>query len=261
MRDKINHPDHYTWLKEVAGIEVIDITRHMDFDLGSALKYILRAGRKHEAGMSNDDKRIEDLKKARWYLDDEIGRLERQNGGWSTSKVERTNDVMGAAGVPNATPPSETEPGYDFVDLGLSVKWAAHNVEDIATQLKNRTMLHDHGKYRDCDSFCSGGRVPTKAEFDELINNCYYGWTKNGGKFTSMKNGNSVYFPADGYFNEELFTSKGRGVHGYYWSSTPDLNDIQSAWCLVVDADECDEYLIPKDQLLSIRLVQDYEGK
>lgn len=74
----VNHPDHYTWLKEVAGIEVIDITRHMDFDLGSALKYILRAGRKHEVGMDDNDKRIEDLKKARWYLDDEIGRLERE---------------------------------------------------------------------------------------------------------------------------------------------------------------------------------------
>ena len=74
----VNHPGHYTWLKEVAGIEVIDITRHMSFDLGSALKYILRAGRKHEKGMTDEAKRIEDLKKARWYLDDEIGRLLRE---------------------------------------------------------------------------------------------------------------------------------------------------------------------------------------
>ena len=38
--DKVNHPSHYTWLKDKCGIEVIDITRHMDFNLGNAIKYI-----------------------------------------------------------------------------------------------------------------------------------------------------------------------------------------------------------------------------
>ena len=33
--DKVNHPSHYLWLKDKIGIEVIDITRHMDFDLGN----------------------------------------------------------------------------------------------------------------------------------------------------------------------------------------------------------------------------------
>ena len=42
--DSVNHPAHYTWLKDLCGIEVIDITRHMDFCLGCAIKYILRAG-------------------------------------------------------------------------------------------------------------------------------------------------------------------------------------------------------------------------
>ena len=42
--DNVNHPPHYTWLKDKCGIEVIDITRHMDFCLGNAIKYILRAG-------------------------------------------------------------------------------------------------------------------------------------------------------------------------------------------------------------------------
>ena len=46
--NKVNHPSHYTWLKDKIGIEVIDITRHMDFDLGNAIKYILRAGHKTE---------------------------------------------------------------------------------------------------------------------------------------------------------------------------------------------------------------------
>ena len=70
--DNVNHPSHYTWLKEKCGIEVIDITRHMDFDLGNVIKYVLRAGHKSENGMSDIDKQIEDLKKAGWYLKDKI---------------------------------------------------------------------------------------------------------------------------------------------------------------------------------------------
>lgn len=74
--DNVNHPSHYTWLKDKCGIEVIDITRNMDFDLGNAIKYILRAGRKHEDGYDDKSKTIEDLKKAIWYITDEINMLE-----------------------------------------------------------------------------------------------------------------------------------------------------------------------------------------
>jgi hypothetical protein len=75
MEDNVNHPPHYTWLKDKCGIEVIDITRHMDFCLGNAIKYILRAGHKQEASMSNKEKEIEDLKKAIWYINDRIKQL------------------------------------------------------------------------------------------------------------------------------------------------------------------------------------------
>ena len=74
--DNVNHPPHYTWLKDKCGIEVIDITRHMDFDLGNVIKYVLRQGLKSEEGMSNTEKALEDLKKARWYLDDKIKQIE-----------------------------------------------------------------------------------------------------------------------------------------------------------------------------------------
>lgn len=75
-RDNVNHPIHYTWIKEKCGIEVIDITRHFCFDIGNALKYLLRAGHKQEADMSAVEKEIEDLKKAKWYIDDYIKQLE-----------------------------------------------------------------------------------------------------------------------------------------------------------------------------------------
>ena len=73
--DMVNHPSHYTWLKEKCGIEVIDITRHMDFDLGNVIKYVLRAGRKEDDSMTQLEKWIEDLEKARFYLDDAIIQL------------------------------------------------------------------------------------------------------------------------------------------------------------------------------------------
>lgn len=74
-KDRVNHPSHYTWLKEKCGIEVIDITRHLDFDKGNAVKYILRAGYKEEEGYSPVQKEIEDLEKAIFYLNDKIRQL------------------------------------------------------------------------------------------------------------------------------------------------------------------------------------------
>lgn len=64
--DPVNHPSHYT--SHPSGVECIDIARHMSFNLGNVLKYIWRAGKK--------EKEIEDLKKARFYLDDEIKKIE-----------------------------------------------------------------------------------------------------------------------------------------------------------------------------------------
>ena len=77
-QDRVNHPSHYTWLKDLCGIEVIDITRHMNFNLGNVLKYTLRAGHKSEEGLSDKQKHIEDLKKALFYIKDEIKRLEEK---------------------------------------------------------------------------------------------------------------------------------------------------------------------------------------
>lgn len=77
--DKVNHPSHYTWLKEKCGIEVIDITRHMDFCTGNAVKYLLRAGHKSEEGYSDKQKEIEDLEKAVWYINDKIKQLKDGN--------------------------------------------------------------------------------------------------------------------------------------------------------------------------------------
>ena len=79
--ENVSHPYHYTWLKERCNIEAIDITRHLNFNLGNSIKYILRAGKKPiiDNELSDDFKNaaIQDLKKAIWYLNDEIERIEK----------------------------------------------------------------------------------------------------------------------------------------------------------------------------------------
>jgi hypothetical protein len=78
IKDNVNHPSHYTWLKDLCGIEPIDICKHLDFDLGNALKYILRAGHKKDSSMTDWEKTIEDLKKAIFYINDKIEMLENE---------------------------------------------------------------------------------------------------------------------------------------------------------------------------------------
>ena len=60
--DPVNHPLHYT--DHPSGIECIQITEHMGFCLGNAIKYIWRADLKNDA--------IEDLEKAKWYIEREL---------------------------------------------------------------------------------------------------------------------------------------------------------------------------------------------
>lgn len=79
--ENVSHPSHYTQLKEKSGIEVIDITRHLNFNLGNSIKYILRSGKKPiiDKDLSDDFNKaaIQDLRKAIWYLNDEINRIEK----------------------------------------------------------------------------------------------------------------------------------------------------------------------------------------
>lgn len=76
-KEAVNHQKHYAWLKELCGIEPIDICRHLDFNCGSAIKYLLRKGKK-EMNLSEREQRVQDLSKAIFYLQDEIKMLENQ---------------------------------------------------------------------------------------------------------------------------------------------------------------------------------------
>ena len=67
--DVVNQPKHYT--EHPSGIECIQVTEHMGFNLGNAIKYIWRCDLKLDA--------IEDLKKAKWYIDREIDKRVKHN--------------------------------------------------------------------------------------------------------------------------------------------------------------------------------------
>jgi hypothetical protein len=64
-KNEVNHPKHYT--SHPSGVECIEIVEHMPFNLGNAIKYIWRSSLK--------GKEIQDLRKARWYINREITRL------------------------------------------------------------------------------------------------------------------------------------------------------------------------------------------
>lgn len=69
--DPVQHPSHYT--SDPSGIECIQITRHRNFNIGNAIKYLWRAGLK--------ESHIQDLRKAIFYIEDEIKRLESSKLG------------------------------------------------------------------------------------------------------------------------------------------------------------------------------------
>lgn len=69
--DMVNKPKHYT--EHPSGVECITIAQYFNFNIGNVIKYVWRAGLK-----GGQTKRLEDLKKARWYIDKEIERVENE---------------------------------------------------------------------------------------------------------------------------------------------------------------------------------------
>jgi hypothetical protein len=77
MSEKVNHPNHYNALP----IECIDVIEHFDFCIGSAIKYLWRAG------LKDGEADLDDYKKAIWYIQRKIEMLEKQRAV-ATLKVE-----------------------------------------------------------------------------------------------------------------------------------------------------------------------------
>ncbi len=150
--------------------------------------------------------------------------------------------------------------GHDWVDLGLSVKWATCNVgasspsdygnyyawgetttkqeyteENCKTYNKNLSDIAGDPQYdAACANWGGSWRLPTKTEMQELIDKCAWTWTTqdghNGYKVTSKINGNSIFLPAAGWRIRS--SSYGVGEWCGYWSSTPLDSDTQDAYDL-----------------------------
>lgn len=86
--DQVNHPAHYTAYE---GLEVIQLTEQMNFNRGNAVKYIARAGLKSFAT------EVQDLKKALWYIQREIDRMEAK---LRTAKENEALDSLRAKLMP-----------------------------------------------------------------------------------------------------------------------------------------------------------------
>ena len=156
--------------------------------------------------------------------------------------------------------------GYEYVDLGLpsGLKWATCNVgakspseygnyyawgettiKTSYTEGNSKTYnekIGDIGGNASYDAARAnwGGtwRMPTKAEFDELLNKCTWKWTSQGGSYgykVTGPNGNSIFLPAAG--TRHGTSLYGAGSFGYYWSSTPYESDTQGAFSLYFRSD------------------------
>lgn len=173
-----------------------------------------------------------------------------------------------------SAPSGTTINGFEYVDLGLpsGVKWAAYNVgagapheygnyyawgetttkssytEDNSTTYGK--LMSDIGGNATYDvarkQWGSSWRLPTKAEFKELLDedNCTWEWTTqsgvNGYKVTSKVNGNSIFLPAAGYRGGSSL--HGTGSYGSYWSSTPDGSSTSNAYYLGFTSGAHDTY-------------------
>ena len=155
--------------------------------------------------------------------------------------------------------------GHEWVDLGLSVKWATMNVgasspsdygsyfawgetrpkseytaDNCVTWNKDLKDISGNSSYDAARSNWGGSwRLPTKSELEELKNKCKWTWsTQNGRKGYTVTgpNGNSIFLPAA---SGRVASMRGRGigVYGYYWSSTPSGSNDQSAYYLYFDDD------------------------
>ena len=163
---------------------------------------------------------------------------------------------------------SGTAGGHDYVDLGLSVKWATCNLGAVSpeecgdyyawgeTSAKTEYIegnsksvgvsLEDISGNSDYDAathlWGEGWRMPTKAEIEELVENTMPQWTTlegvQGYLVTSNKNGNSIFLPAAGYrFETSLYMV---GQIGNYWGATTDVDKTDGAYNLDFGENEFD---------------------
>lgn len=165
-------------------------------------------------------------------LEQRVGTDNTTSQTTSSSSASKTS----ASSSQSTAPAKGMHNGYEYVDLGLSVKWATSNMYGhyrFGEKTPRPTKVGNTDSYRGSTYSLSndvartnwGGnwRLPTKSEFEELINKCKWTATTQGGvkglKVTGPS-GNSIFLPAAGYRHESSNDLMSRNEVGYYWSST-----------------------------------------
>lgn len=120
MNDPINHPAHYT--SHSSGVECIQLTEHMNFNLGNALKYLWRAGLK--------DATARDLGKAEWYVTREIQLIERYNRSWR-GKLRRWLNARKPATNEQRTAIERYMPSLDWGHVDTAIMLIIRYSDDV----------------------------------------------------------------------------------------------------------------------------------
>lgn len=126
MTDEVNHPSHYTHYK---GLEVIELTEQMNFNLGNAVKYIARAG------LKDPSKEIEDLEKAVFYIQRETYRV-RDWSRASGHRYMRLANILACQMNPNRNAAIKLVCMGSILDLREAVGYLGMEIEE----LKNRDL-------------------------------------------------------------------------------------------------------------------------
>lgn len=121
MHDNVNHPKHYTGFSN--GSEVIDITENCTFNTGNAIKYAARAGRTDGNVKGNI---LEDLNKAKWYIEREIERLKTKPDVGTKADADREDLTGWLDGLPSGIEVRARNTLTSFVKL-LDGSWVSRD--------------------------------------------------------------------------------------------------------------------------------------
>lgn len=201
------------------------------------------------------------------------------------AKTDNKQTLQDKKQIPSTSPSNGSHKGHEWVDLGLpsGVKWATCNLGaklpsehgdyyawgETTTKLSytensSKTYKKNMGDIAGNSQFDAarakwGGlwRLPTKTEFEELLNKCKLKFVDRGGikgyLMISKINRNSIFLPVVGwYLVDKVNMYNGRGN---YWSSTPDKSKNEESYSLVINSFEHRVICYPRDLGFSVRPV------
>ena len=217
----------------------------------------------------------------KWPISDEPGKdsiyvmVNKEN---KISYLIRPSDNYRVPSVYNSKSPLIYYYEHQYIDLGLSVNWATSNIGSRSvdpqwhgewfawgeTEAKN-DFLQDYYLAPKQDHYYEGKlsflqpsddaatvlwgedwRLPTKEEFQELIDNCTWEWTRESSSYLGYKitgpNGNSIFLPAGGMRRRDKWINYEDGL--YYWTGSCKFDDPErepKAWQFLSTSDDPDK--------------------